>query len=140
MDYNNTEQPNLNFQQPNFNLDKKKPNRMASLSLLLGVLTLLSVVSIYFLYFALPLGCMSILFAHLSKGDGYRLPAKSIGGMTMSILAIFIALLVLVLGFYLAIHLFGLETLMDPDALQKAITDLYNQLATPIMSTGGGAL
>lgn len=133
MDYNNTEQSNCNPY-------KKKPNRMASLSLLLGVLTLLSVVSIYFLYLALPLGCMSILFAHLSKGDGYRLPAKSIGGMTMSILAIFIALLVLVLGFYLAIHLFGLETLLDPDALQQAISDLYNQLATPITSTGGGTL
>ncbi len=132
MDYNNEQQ--------NFNPYRKKPNRMASLALILGVLALLSVVSIYFFYLALPLGCMGIFFAHLSKADGYRLPAKSIGGMTLSILAIFIALVVLVLGFYLAIRLFGLETLLDPDALQKAITDLYNQLAVPIQSTGGGIL
>ena len=104
MDYNHTEQPNMNFQQPPFNPYRKKPNRMANLSLILGVLTLLSVISIYFIYMALPLGCMSILFAHL------------------------------------AIQLFGLETLMDPDALQKAISDLYNQLPTQLPMTGGGSL
>ena len=50
MDYNHTEQPNMNFQQPPFNPYRKKPNRMANLSLILGVLTLLSVISIYFIY------------------------------------------------------------------------------------------
>ena len=140
MDYNHTEQPNLNFQQPNFNPYRKKPNKMASWSLVLGVLTLLSVISIYFIYFALPLGCMSILFAHLSKGDSYRLSPKAVGGTVTSILAIVIALVVLVLGFYLAIQLFGLKTLMNPDALQKAISDLYNQLSTQLPATGGDAL
>ena len=139
MDYN-TEQPNINFQQPDFNPYRKKPNRMANLSLVLGVLTILSVVSIYFIYFALPLGCMSILFAHLSKGDSYRMSPKAVGGMIASILAILIAAVILVLGFYLAIQLFGLETLMDPDALQKAISDLYNQLPTQLPMTGGGSL
>lgn len=113
---------------------------MANLSLILGVLTLLSVISIYFIYMALPLGCMSILFAHLSKGDSYRLSPKAVGGMTISILAILITVVILVLGFYLAIQLFGLETLMDPDALQKAISDLYNQLPTQLPMTGGGSL
>ena len=139
MDYN-TEQPNINFQQPDFNPYRKKPNRMANLSLVLGVLTILSVVSIYFIYFALPLGCMSILFAHLSKGDSYRMSPKAVGGMIASILAILIAAIILVLGFYLAIQLFGLETLMDPDALQQAISNLYNQLSTQLPMTGGGAL
>lgn len=139
MDYN-TEQPNINFQQPDFNSYRKKPNRMANLSLALGVLTILSVVSIYFMYFALPLGCMSILFAHLSKGDSYRMSPKAVGGMIASILAILIAAVILVLGFYLAIQLFGLETLMDPDALQQAISNLYNQLSTQLPMTGGGAL
>ena len=124
MDYNHTEQPNMNFQQPNFNPYKRQPNKMATLSLMLGVLTLLSVISIYFIYFALPMGCMSILFAHLSKGDSYRLSPKAVGGMTVSILSIVITVVILVLGFYLAIQLFGLETLMDPDALQQAISDL----------------
>ena len=140
MDYNHTEQPNMNFQQPPFNPYRKKPNRMANLYLILGVLTLLSVISIYFIYMALPLGCMSILFAHLSKGDSYRLSPKAVGGMTVSILAILITVVILVLGFYLAIQLFGLETLMDPDALQKAISDLYNQLPTQLPMTGGGSL
>lgn len=53
--------------------------------------------------------------------------------------AILLALVILVLGFYFAIRLFGLETLMDPDALQKAITDLYSNLSTQI-PTGGNAL
>ena len=140
MDYNHTEQPNMNFQQPNFNPYKRQPNKMATLSLVLGVLTLLSVISIYFIYFALPMGCMSILFAHLSKGDSYRLSPKAVGGMTVSILAILITVVILVLGFYLAIQLFGLETLMNPDALQKAISDLYNQLPTQLPMTGGGSL
>ena len=109
MDYNHTEQPNMNFQQPNFNRYKRQPNKMATLSLMLGVLTLLSVISIYFIYFALPMGCMSILFAHLSKGDSYRLSPKAVGGMTVSILSIVITVVILVLGFYLAIQLFGLE-------------------------------
>ena len=29
---------------------------------------------------------------------------------------------------------------MDPDALQQAISDLYNQLSTQLPTTGGGAL
>ena len=105
MHYNHTEQPNMNFQQPNFNPYKRQPNKMATLSLVLGVLTLLSVISIYFIYFALPMGCMSILFAHLSKGDSYRLSPKAVGGMTVSILSIVITVVILVLGFYLAIQL-----------------------------------
>ena len=60
--------------------------------------------------------------------------------MTVSILSIVITVVILVLGFYLAIQLFGLETLMDPDALQQAISDLYNQLSTQLPTTGGGAL
>ncbi len=32
MDYNHTEQPNMNFQQPNFNPYKRQPNKMATLS------------------------------------------------------------------------------------------------------------
>ncbi len=133
MDYNHTEQPN-------FTPPKRQINRMASLSLALGVLTILSVMSIYFLYLAFPLGCMSILFAHLSKGDGYRLPSQAMGGIIISILSIIAAAVILTLGFYLAIHLFGLETLLDPDALQKAISDLYNQLSTQLQTSGGGAL
>ena len=121
MDYNHTEQPNMNFQQPPFNPYRKKPNRMANLSLILGVLTLLSVISIYFIYMALPLGCMSILFAHLSKGDSYRLSPKAVGGMTVSILAILITVVILVLGFYLAIQLadkVGADFILgtDPDS------------------------
>ena len=132
------EQPNFDFN-PYSNPYKKKPNKMANLSLLFGVLSLLSVISIYVIYFALPLGSLSILFAHLSKGDGYRLPGKSLGAAITSVFAILLALAILVLGFYFAIRLFGLETLMDPDALQKAITDLYSNLSTQI-PTGGNAL
>ena len=113
---------------------------MANLSLILGVLTLLSVFSIYFIYMALPLGCMSSLFAHLSIGDSYRLSPKAVGGMTVTIHAILITVVIQVLGFYLAIQLFGLETLKDPDALQNAISVLYNQLPTQLPMTGGGAL
>lgn len=133
-----TEQPNFDFN-PYSNPYKKKPNRMANLALVFGVLAILSVVSIYFLYFALPLGALSILFAHLSKGDSYRLSGKALGATITSAFAMILALVILVLGFYFAIRLFGLETLMDPDAFQKAITDLYSNLSTQ-MPTGGNVL
>lgn len=134
-----TEQPGFD-QNPYQNPYRKKPNPMANLALVFGVLSLLSVISIYFIYFALPLGCLSILFAHLSKGDSYRMSGKALGGSITAGFSILLAVVVLVLGFYLAIRLFGLETLMDPDALQKAITDLYSNLSTQLPTTGGDIL
>ena len=64
---------------------------------------------------------------------------KAIGGMAASIFAMVISALLLAAGLYFSIQLFGLETLLDPEALQKAITDLYSNLSTQI-PTGGSSL
>ena len=44
-----------------------------------------------------------------------------------------------ILSLYLAVQIFGLETVLDPEALQNAINDFMNQYLNS-MTAGGGAL
>lgn len=118
---------------------RKRPNTMANMALVFGILSVLSAISIYFTYLCFFFGCMSILFAHFSKGDGFKMNERAVGGMAASIFAMVIAALLLAAGLYFSIRLFGLETLLDPEALQKALTDLYSNLSTQI-PTGGSSL
>ena len=53
---------------------------------------------------------------------------------------VFILLIILsALSLYLAVQMFGLETVLDPEALQNAINDFMNQYLNS-MTAGGGAL
>lgn len=130
--------------------DRKRPNinRMAAASQFLGIF---SVISIGFFFLpgiisAIPLGLiccnMGILFAHLSKGNGYRFSPQAMVGLGTSIfsLVIYITLILIsLMGFYMAVQMFGLETVLDPDALQKALSDFVNQYMNSL-TTGGGTL
>ena len=121
-------------------------NRMAAISPFMGIA---SVISLGFLILpssvmALPLGLilsnMAILFAHLSKGGGFRFPQQAMVGMGTGFfsLAIYlIMLLISVLSLYLAVQMFGLETVLDPEALQKALNDYLNEQLN-FLTTGGG--
>lgn len=113
-----------------------KPNRMAQASLILGILAVLSVMNIYY---ALFLGSMGILFATLSRGSSLKMSEKAIGGMAASSAAIVLSIVLTVGSMLILIKLFGLETAMDPEALQNAVTELYNKLLNE-MQTGGSAL
>ena len=46
-------------------------------------------------------------------------------------------LLISVLSLYLAVQMFGLETVLDPEALQKALNDYLNEQLN-FLTTGGG--
>ena len=130
------------------NTSRPEINRMAAASQFLGILSVLSIG--FFFFFAsisaVPLGliCSSlgILMAHLSKGNGYRFPPQAMIGLCTSIfsLVVFILLIILsALSLYLAVQMFGLETVLDPEALQNAINDFMNQYLNSI-TAGGGAL
>ena len=85
---------------------------------------------------------MGILLAHLSKGRRTHFPPQAMVGLCTSIfsLVVYILLILLsVLSLYLAVQIFGLETVLDPEALQNAINDFMNQYLNSI-TAGGGAL
>lgn len=119
---------------------RRKPNGMATASLVLGIFAILSILNVYY---ALFLGSMSILLACLSRGDSYKMPEKAIGGFATSTFAIVISVLLTAFSMYLMLEMFGLETLLDPEALQEAITNLYSNLLNEMqmdLQTGGAAL
>ena len=59
----------------------------------------------------------------------------SIFTITLCILLIILSLL----GLYMAIQMFGLETVLDPDAFQKAMFDFFSR-SLESLPTGGNTL
>ena len=115
---------------------RSKPNQLANASLILGILAVLSILNIYY---ALFLGCLSILLACLSRGDSFRMPEKAIGGFAVSAFAIVISILITVFSMYVMVKIFGMDTVMDPEAFQKALMDFYTKLMNDAQA-GGTAL
>ena len=129
-------------------INTPKPNRMAAASKYTGILAAVSAVLVFLLGMPAALlpgmifGCLGILFAHLSKGETYRYPAQAMAGLGTSIFAISVCILMIlmsILGMYIAIQMFGLETVLDPEALQEALTDFYTRYLNSL-TAGGGAL
>lgn len=126
--------------------EPNKPNFMAAASQYAGILSSICAVLFFLLgtpalLLAVCTSCLSILFAHLSKGGGVRFSGQAIAGIGTSIFSLVVCVLITilaVLGMYMAVRLFGLETALDPDALQKALSDLMNQYMNSL--TTGGAL
>ncbi len=126
--------------------EPNKPNFMAAASQYAGILSSICAVLFFLLgtpalMLAVCTSCLSILFAHLSKGGGVRFSGQAIAGIGTSIFSLVVCVLITilaVLGMYMAVRLFGLETALDPDALQKALSDLMNQYMNSL--TTGGAL
>ena len=125
-----------------------KISRMAVTSQYFGIFSVASV----FLFFllgipmallaALSLSCMCILFAHLSKGGGFRYSGQAMVGLGTSIFTITLCILLIILsllGLYMAIQMFGLETVLDPDAFQKAMFDFFSR-SLESLPTGGNTL
>ena len=130
------------------NTSRPEINRMAAVSQFLGILSVLSIGFFFLpgLVSAVPFGLicsnMGILLAHLSKGDEQHFPSQAMVGLCTSIfsLVVYILLILLsILSLYLAVQIFGLETVLDPEALQNAINDFMNQYLNS-MTAGGGAL
>ena len=120
-------------------LQQTKRNPMATASLVLGVLAI-------GLAFAIPVysffcGSLSILFATLSRGSGFRMPDKAIAGFITSSFAIVIAAILFIATLYLQQFLaqrFGADVLEDPVALQKDLNEWMLQYLNTLQTGGGG--
>ena len=118
-----------------------RPNRnpMATAAQILGVLSLLSILSLFYWPYAIVFASMSILFAVLSRGGGFKMPDKAVFGLAISAFSVIITVFLLAFSLTLLFTLFDLETIMDPEALQKALLEFYNNWMNQL-STGGAPL
>lgn len=121
-------------------LQRTKPNPMAATSFTLGVVAigLSFIIPVY----ALFCGSLSILFAILSRGSGFRMPDKAIAGFIVSSFAIVIAILLSIATLYIQQFLtqrFGADILDNPAKLQQMLNELF-QNYTNSLQTGGNGL
>ena len=120
-------------------LQQTKQNPMATAALILGffAIGLAFIIPIYGLF----CGCLSILFATLSRGSGFRMPDKAIAGFITSSFANVIASILFISTLYLQQFLaqrFGADVLEDPVALQKALNEWMLQYLNTLQTGGGG--
>lgn len=112
---------------------------MATASLTLGILSLLSITTVIYAAYAYFFACMSMILAILSKGGSSRMPKKAKGGFTISLVSLALVTFLLIAGFFILVNLFGLETVLDPEALLEAVSEFMGQL-TEELPVGGNIL
>lgn len=112
----------------------KRPNPMINASLALGVCSLLFFLNVYL---SLIFSSLGIMFALLSRGSSLRLSEKAVGCLSVSLTSLVLLLILVIGSTCIVISLFGLETAMDPKALQDA---MMNWLETYMNAAGGNAL
>lgn len=120
-------------------LQQTKRNPMANAALILGFFAI-------GLAFAIPVyglfcGCLSILFATLSRGSGLKMPEKALAGLITSVFAIVIAILLSIATLYLQQFLtqkFGAEALQDPAKLQNMLDELMQSYMNSLQTGGSG--
>ena len=120
-------------------LQRTKQNPMATASFFLGV----TAIGLSFLIpvYALLCGSLSILFAILSRGSGFRMPDKAIAGFIASAFAIVIAILLSIAVLYMQQFLtqkFGADILDDPAAMQKMLNELMQNYKDSLQTGGSG--
>ena len=124
---------------------RPRGNSMASASQIMGIISAICIVFFFLpgsMLLGLVLGCMAILFAHLSKGSGEHFPTQAKVGLGTSIFSLCVYALLLLMslaGLYMLVQMFGWETVLDPDALMEAMDNFMKQYLNS-MTTGGGAL
>ncbi len=119
-----------------------KQNSMANASMILGFAAIfLAFTASAAPFYAFFCGCMSILFATLSRGSGLKMPDKALAGFITSIFALVITTLLFLAVLYLRQILaqrFGKDVLEDPVAMQKALNELANSFFSPLETGGNG--
>ena len=95
-------------------------------SMILGVMAIMSCMIIYV---ALFFGCLSIVFALLSRQDSLNMPTVSKVGFTFSIIAILISTILTGSSIAFLINHFGLEKLLtDPAQILEDLVGLMEEL------------
>lgn len=120
-------------------LQRTKTNPMATASLTFGVIAI--GLSFTIPIYALFCGCLSILFALLSRGSGFRMPDKAIAGFIASSFAIVIAALLSIAVLYVEQFLtqrFGADVLNDPVKVQQLLNELADSYMNSLRTGGNG--
>ncbi len=120
-------------------LQRTKQNPMAAASFILGMIAI--VFSLRTPAYALFSGCLSILFAVLSRGSGFKMPDKAIAGLIISAFAIIIAALIFIAALFLQEYLvqsFGEEVLQDPNMAEKLMLERINDFLNQLQAGGTG--
>lgn len=120
-------------------LQRSKQNPMATASLILGVIA----IGLSFIIppYALFCGCLSILFAILSRGSGFRMPDNAIAGFITSAFAIVIALLLSIVVLYVQqflVERFGADVLEDPLKMKQMLNELLQNYRNAPQTGGSG--
>ena len=122
----------------NYGYGYRKKNSMATASLVLGIISIICVVTVQFIYFGVVLGCLGMIFALLSKGGGYSMSGRAVGGFATSALAVIMTVAIVAFAVWFAVSVFGLETVLDPEALSEALEAFYGQYSELLESMTGG--
>ncbi|WP_099466764.1 DUF4190 domain-containing protein [Konateibacter massiliensis] len=134
MDYNNNEPASENTPVPTSNYyDKNEPNGMATATLVLGILAIVSICCVYGSYI---FGGIAIALGLLSRGKGTKLSTNALIGVILSIVGMAVSTFVLIFMVITMIASYGSmgNFLQDYNAYYKEIygedlpfdTDLYD--------------
>lgn len=116
----------------------QQPNRnpMATAALVLGVLSLLSILSLFYWPYAIVFASMSIMFALLSRGGSFKMPGKAVQGLAISTFSLVVTIFLLAFSLTVLLVLFDLETILNPEELQKALLEFYNNWMNQLPAGG----
>ena len=116
----------------------QRPNRnpMATAALVLGVLSLLSILSLFYWPYAIVFASMSIMFALLSRGSSFKMPGKAVQGLAISAFSLVVTVFLLIFSLTVLLVLFDLETILNPEELQKALLEFYNNWMNQLPAGG----
>ena len=116
----------------------QRPNRnpIATAALVLGVLSLLSILSLFYWPYAIVFASMSIMFALLSRGSSFKMPGKAVQGLAISAFSLVVTVFLLIFSLTVLLVLFDLETILNPEELQKALLEFYNNWMNQLPAGG----
>lgn len=123
MDYNDINSNQQNQFQPPRQPRSTASSGMATASLILGILSL---VTLCFIPLSVVFGALSITFALLSKGGEYTLPGNSKAGIIISIAGVLLSIVFTVLVVIAAFSMYGTTEFQNMmDEYQYYYNDYY---------------
>ena len=106
-------------------------NNFATASLICAVMAIMSCMIVYVTFF---FGCMSILFAFLSRQDSFKMPSISKIGLGISIIGIVLTSVLTAGSLAFLLETFGLEMILQqPDQILEELLKMMEE----IVQTGG---
>ncbi|MCI8854126.1 MAG: hypothetical protein HFI31_08535 [Lachnospiraceae bacterium] len=102
-----------------------RTNAFALASLISGILSLITCLIIYLTVF---FGCLSIIFALLSRQEALKMPGSAQAGCVLSTVAMILSAVLTAISFVYLIYLFGWETVQNPEELLRQYSEYMKTL------------